>query len=215
MAALLLVFLKIYRMLRPLITTALILMGLAITLFGQEEPGYVIGCVITTKKDTLYGEVKNVNLFPYRVLENIKFKPEGSSKVVTYKPDELIAYLSGVDLYFAKELEDGDRSFVKQVLRGYLSLYSDLAVTTTATSAPGTPGGTLGGSSSTVYYLQKVGEPILTRVNANFLDGSFKDQMLKYLSDAPNLCKQIESKALKRKDIDRIVYLYNQEKKGR
>jgi hypothetical protein len=200
---------------RRLITTAFIMMGLAITLFGQEEAGYVIGCVITTKKDTLYGEVKNVNLFPYRVLEDIKFKPEGSSKVVVYKPDELIAYLSGVDLYFAKELENGDKSFVKQVVRGYLSLYSDLAITTTSTPASGTQGGTMSGSSSTVYYLQKVGEPILTRVNANFLDGSFKDQMLKYLSDAPNLCKQIESKELKRKDIDTIVYLYNQEKKGR
>ncbi len=203
-------------MLRPFITTALIFMGLAITLFGQEVPGYVMGCVITTKKDTLYGEVKNVNLFPYRVLENIKFKQEGSNKVVTYKPDELIVYLSGVDLYFAKELEGGDKSFVKQVLRGYLSLYSEFVVTTNPASAPGTPGGgTLSGSSSTVYYLQKVGELILTRVNSSFLDGSFKVQMLKYLSDAPNLCKQIESKALKRKDIERIVYLYNQEKKGR
>jgi hypothetical protein len=202
-------------MLRLSITMVLIFMSLAITLFGQEEPGYIIGCVITTKKDTLYGEVKNINSFPFRVLENIKFKPEGSTKVVTYTPDELIAYLSGLDLYFAKELEDGDKSFVKQVLRGYLSLYSDFVVTTTSTSAPGAPGGILSGSSSTVYYLQRIGEPILTRVNANFLDGNFKDQMLKYLSDAPNLCKQIESKALKRKDIERIVYLYNQEKKGR
>lgn len=51
--------------------------------------------------------VKNINLFPYWVLGNIKFKEEGSEKVIVYKPEELIAYLSGVDLYFSKKPEDG------------------------------------------------------------------------------------------------------------
>ena len=59
-------------------------------------------------------------------------------------------------------------------------------------------------------YLQMKGDPVIHPVD----EIGFKKQMLKYLKDAPNVCREIEDRTLRYRDIDVIVNQYNKEVSG-
>jgi hypothetical protein len=135
------------------------------------------------------------------VLDNIKFKTSSDAKVQIFKPDELYGYQSGEDFFLSKKEMNGGKFFVKRLVDGRLCLYSEYSAAMTTS-----PTGGSSMSSSTQFYLQRESEAFLTPVT-----GNFKNQMLGYLKDAPEICKAIEDKTLKRKDLEVVVRMYNEE----
>ncbi|HEY0740859.1 MAG TPA: hypothetical protein VGD40_05320 [Chryseosolibacter sp.] len=165
------------------------------TLYAQET-GYNPGAIITRDNERIEGLVKNVNLVPARILDNIKFKRGEGEKVTSYSPAELAAYEINDDLFVSKKDADGFELFVKKFNTGKLQLYGALVFDGTASyNVKYTP------------YIQLQGDPVIHLVGQL----SFRKQMLSYLKDAPNLCKLIDEKELKWKDISQIVALYNAE----
>jgi hypothetical protein len=161
-----------------------------------QEAGYLPGAIITTDDERLEGLVKNVNMIPARILEDIKFKRAEGEKVQVYSPSQLLGYESDGNIFVSKKLENGQKMFVRKFNTGKLRLYGGLAFT--------------GDASYTVTfvpYIQLEGDPVIHLVQQL----AFKKQMLSYLKDAPELCKLISDKTLKRKDIEEIVNLYNEE----
>jgi hypothetical protein len=160
-----------------------------------QETGYLPGAIITLDNERIPGLVKNFNLVPARVLDNIKFKREEGAKVEVYSPDELSGYESDGVLYVPKRLASGTKSFVRKFNTGKLQLYGLLIL-----SGPSYQAGY-------VPYIQMGDEPTIHEV----IDIGFRKHMLRVLKDAPELCKLIESRTLKRKDMEEIVRLYNDE----
>lgn len=161
-----------------------------------QETGYLPGAIITSDNERVEGLVKNVNLVPARILEDIKFKRAEGEKVRIYSPNQLFGYESDGNIFESKKLEDGRKIFVRKFNTGKLRLYGGLAFA--------------GNTSYTVTfvpYIQLDNDPVIHPVQQI----SFKKQMLNYLKDAPELCKLISHKTLKRKDIEHIVNLYNEE----
>jgi hypothetical protein len=166
---------------------------------NAQEVGYMPGYVVTNEYDTIKGLIKNKNLVPYRVLENIKFKLDEKSKPVIYSPDQLKAftigedrYISGKHNYFDVEKQD----FMKVIIEGPLSLYK-LEIT-----------GFGAGNVSNYSVMEKHGE-WLNFNNAGDLTFNFKKEITRYLSDAPALCDKINKGVYKRKHIETIVKEFN------
>ena len=161
-----------------------------------QEAGYQQGAIITLENERIDGLVKNVNLVPARILNDIKFKTREESKVTTYSPLEISAYETNGNLFVSKKTSDGLSIFVRKFNTGKLRLYGKLVFDGTA-------------SYNVVYssYIQLDKDPVIHAVQQL----TFKKQMLNYLKDAPNVCKLIADKKLKWKDIEEIVNLYNEE----
>jgi hypothetical protein len=161
-----------------------------------QEAGYLPGAIIKPDNERVEGLVKNVNMIPARILDDIKFKRAEGEKVEIYTPAQLLGYESDGNLYVSKKLEAGEKLFVRKYNTGKLCLYGRLAFSGNA-------------SYTTTYipYIQLDNDPVIHLVQQL----SFKKQMLSYLKDAPGLCKLISDKTLKRKDIAEIVNLYNEE----
>jgi hypothetical protein len=156
------------------------------------EPGYVI----TVKKDTLWGEVKNYNQATHSVAQ-IRFRGEGGNK--TYDADQLLAFGRGTEDYVAGREPGSLNFFVKVEAEGYLSLFSSFV--------SGGPSGYGYIPAKTTYYLIREGEKEFQKVP----EMGFRKTLLAYLKDAPILCKEIEDKTLGKKDVEEIVKRYNRE----
>jgi hypothetical protein len=170
---------------------------MAIATFGYaQEAGYKPGAIITLKNERIEGLVKNVNLVPARILDDIKFKAEEGGKVIIYSPLEISGYESDGNLFVSKKAADGQSMFVKKLNTGTLKLYGKLVFDGSA-------------SYNVVHspYIQLDKDPVIHPVQQL----GFKKQMLSYLKDAPNVCKLIADKELKWKNIAEIVNLYNEE----
>lgn len=161
-----------------------------------QETGYLPGAVITKDDGRIEGLVKNVNLVPARILDNIKFKRAEGEKVEIYSPDEIPGYESDGNIFVSKTLPDGVKIFVRKFNSGQLRLYGKLGFDGTASY-----------NVKYIPYVQLENDPVIHIVPQL----TFRKQMLKYLKDAPELCKQISDKTLKWGDIALIVDLYNQE----
>jgi hypothetical protein len=161
-----------------------------------QETGYHPGAIITRKNERIEGLVKNVNLVPARILDNVKFKTGEGEKVTSYSPSEIAAYEINDDRFVSKKSEAGYELFVKKFNSGKLQLYGGLAFDGTATN-------------NVVFtpYIQLQNDPVIHLV----AQLGFKKQMLNYLKDAPNVCQLIADKKLKWRDIAGIVELYNKE----
>jgi hypothetical protein len=161
-----------------------------------QETGYLPGAIITPDDERIEGLVKNVNMIPARILEDIKFKRAEGERVQVYSPNQLLGYESDGNIFVSKKLEDGRKIFVRKFNTGKLRLYGALAF-----------GGDASYTVTFIPYLQLDNDPVIHLLQPL----SFKKQMLSYLKDAPELCKLIADKTLKRKDIEEIVNLYNEE----
>jgi hypothetical protein len=161
----------------------------------SQDAGYLPGAIITPDNIRIEGLVKNINLIPARVLDNIKFKREEGAKVEVFSPDELLGYESDGLFFVPKTLSTGTKSFVRKFNAGKLRLYGVL-VLSGASYAP-----------AYIPYIQMENEQVIREVT----DIGFRKQMLAVLKDAPELCKLIESRTLRRKDLEEIVRRYNEE----
>lgn len=164
-----------------------------------QETGFHRGAIITKDNERIEGLVKNVNLVPARILEGVKFKTAEGEKVTTYSPGEILGYMVGNDVFVTKKSASGNEMFVKKFNRGKLELYG--LMTFDGTQA-----------RNVVYkpYLQLEGDPVIHLVD----EIGFKKQLLKYLKDAPNVCREIKDRTLRYIDIDVIVNQYNKEVSG-
>jgi len=178
-------------------TTAFFAVALHVccTAFAQET-GYQPGAIITSDNERLEGLIKHVNMVPARILQNIKFKTAEGEKVTTYSPHELFAYEIEGDVFVSKKTLDGRTIFVKKFNTGKLKLYGELAFD--------------GSASYNVTYVPYI-QLDTDRVIRHVPQISFRNQMLDYLKDAPRLCQLISDRTLKWKDIEEIVFLYNEE----
>jgi hypothetical protein len=161
-----------------------------------QDSGYLPGAIITLQNERIEGLVKNVNTVPARILDNIKFKRGEDAKVEQYSPEELLAYESDGHLFVPKKTPLGNKIFVRKFNTGKLHLYGKLAFDGTASY-----------NVAYIPYVQLENDPVIHEVQQL----SFKKQMLSYLKDAPGVCKLIEDKTLKKKDIEQIVRMYNEE----
>lgn len=172
-----------------------LLIILTSSLYAQDT-GYNPGAIITRDNERIEGLVKNVNQVPARILDNVKFKRGEGEKVTSYSPSELAAYEINDDLFVSKKDAGGVQRFVKKFNTGKLQLYGALVFDGTASyNVKYTP------------YIQLQGDPVIHLVGQL----TFRKQMLAYLKDAPNVCKLIDEKELKWRDISQIVTLYNME----
>jgi hypothetical protein len=171
------------------------------TLMAQEA-GFHPGAIITLDNKRIEGYVKNV-ASQHGPIENVKFKTAEAEKVTTYSPAELAAYEVEGELFVSKNTEKDYRLFVKKFNSGKLQLYGRLV-----------PVGYVNGNgyvrtSGITYslFIQLKGDPVIHELE----ELTFRKQMLSYLSDAPDVCRLIQQRRLLRKDIDKIIELYNKE----
>ena len=179
---------------------ALIALALLITVSAMaQETGYLPGAIITAENERIEGLVKNVNLIPAHILENIKFKTGEGEKAKSYSPTEILGYEQDGNFFVSKKTSTGTTLFVKKFNTGRLRLYGELA---------------FDGSASYrvihVPYIQIEGDPVIRLVQKV----SFRKQLLDYLKDAPSVCELIKNKSLKWKNIAEIVNRYNAEVQG-
>lgn len=164
----------------------------------SQETGFLPGFIVTNTNDTIKGFVKNKNLAPYRILQNIKFKKTLEEKTQVYSPQELIGFQAGPSRYVSKEykeegLENVQRSFMEIMVEGDLNYY-ELRVTG------------MGVGNEYVYkILQKRGDPYLFSVYGP----KWKDRLIVYLNDEPAVCKKIEDGEFKIGNIDKLTEAYN------
>lgn len=174
----------------------LLVVFILVSVTYAQETGYNPGAIITLKNERIEGLVKNVNLIPARILDDIKFKTSEGEKVTSYSPFEIAAYEVNDDLFVSKKSTSGFDHFVKKFNSGKLQLYGKLGFDGTA-------------SNNVIYspFIQLHNDPLIHPVEQL----GFKKQMLSYLKDAPKVCKMIADKELKWRDIAVIVDLYNKE----
>jgi hypothetical protein len=174
-----------------------LIMLLAVVHLGiAQEAGYQPGAIVTLENERIEGLVKNVNLVPARILDDIKFKTTQGGEVTSYSPLQISAYETEGNLFVPKKTSSGQYIFVRKFNAGKLKLYGKLVFDGSA-------------SYRVVYspYIQLDKDPVIHAVEQL----TFKKQMLSYLKDAPNVCKLISEKELKWRDIEQIVNLYNEE----
>ena len=172
---------------------------LSLAALGQEI-GYLEGFIVTNNNDTIHGLVKNKNLVPFRILENIKFKNNKDDKPKIYSPIELKFFQAGTNQYVSRKLKfpDGSlsQSFLEVLIDGEMSHY-ELRVT-----LPGV------GSELVYQILQRKNEEALFSVYRE----KFKERLLDFMKNDPEFIQKINDGIYKRKNIEDMVNDYNLKK---
>lgn len=164
----------------------------------SQEIGFMPGFIVTNSNDTIKGFVKNKNLAPYRILQNIKFKKTLEDKTQSYSPQELIGFQAGPNRYVSKDykekgLEGIQRSFMEIMVEGDLTYY-ELRVTG------------MGVGGEYVYkILQKRNDPFLFSVYGS----KWKERLVEYLYDEPAICKKIVDGDFTTDNIKKLTEAYN------
>jgi hypothetical protein len=166
-----------------------------VPLFGQET-GYLTGFIVTNENDTIHGLVKNKNLAPYRILQDIKFKKDSDSKVEIYSPKDIKAFQAGPNSYVSKQYRENNAyrtSFVEVLIEGDMNFY-ELRITG------------LGTGNEIIYQmLQRKNEDYLFSVYGE----NFKERLLDYMKNEQALSDQIKEGKYKRNNIEELVKEYN------
>ena len=179
----------------------LVLSTISTNIFGQKT-GFRQGYIITNSHDSIQGFVKYINKMPARVLIDIKFKKTKKSNTKTYPPNSLKGFTSDDRIYYSLKLpgKSNEKRFFELLIDGYLKLYLLEA------SVIGTPD--YSPSTSSNYYLYKTGDKELYNVNFN----KFKSTLSEYLKDDKELSEKIKNGEFKKKELGKIVMIYNYSK---
>lgn len=175
----------------------------ALASYGQQS-GFQPGYIVTNTNDTIQGLIKCVNQVPYRVLVDIKFKKTGESKAKTYAPGTLLGYTTQGKIFHSQQNPDhGGVQYMELILDGYVKIYQS---TVTSFGVP-----QYGPANSTSIYLLKTGDQHLF----NPRKGKFKDRVSEYVADHEALSESVRSGEYKKRDIEDIIWIYNDSKKLR
>jgi len=135
---------------------------------------------VTFKGDTLKGELK---IMSYDQLDRVQWSDRGEKKVYTALQIKFI--VKSGKIYEPLRYENGIQ-FMQVIKSGFLSLYS------------------FSHQNAEGEYLAKKDGTGIEVPNLNF-----KKTMAKYLSECPDVAKRLEKGEFTKKDLDRIIDLYN------
>lgn len=163
---------------------------------------------------------KTVNVtFEIQSNQLVRFMPDLASvqKGVTYyeangekkklKPDaakEIKFTINGEEFRMLSMVKDDKKLFLRILIDGNLKLFNFYETQVTG-GAPGAGGFSIPSTHSSDDCLLQKGEGELKK----FKKGSFKKDMIEYLSDYPELCQKIENKEYKSDNLEDIVNFYN------
>jgi hypothetical protein len=158
----------------------------------QQQPYFAPGYIVTTKGDTVKGEVKVNTKNEFEVYEKIAFKdPSGAQK--NYKPNKIKGY--GVkDQHYVSMIADGEPRFYQLLVRGDISLYKMIFEAMRMNEL----------SYDAEYYIAKPDSKKLVVVKEN----KFKKQMTEWMKDNLELLSGYED--TKEFDQEKAVALINQ-----
>ena len=172
--------------------TFTILLFAALSIQAQKD--FTPGAIITLKKDTVRGEVKDIHPIPLHYMEKIKFRTEGET-VKTFNAESLVGYFKGSKVFKSVSLPKGRTLFMQEVQPGENLQYF-------------------------VYtYQDKTKRKRLTTRRFLSFDGanlfevrgpSFKRTVRKKFSETPELIEKVNDKTFKFKDLQKLVIYYNQ-----
>ena len=177
---------------------------------SSAQDGFMEGYVITTKNDTLYGEVKDRTPEPFgKLYRKIRLKQDGKLFTKKCSPSDVISYKKGNDLFESIWLEKeseffktkyiskmgvGERVFMMLMVKGKLSYYH----------------WEWRDPDSGIYMYQEMFKKEDSDEMVRAVQGVFglkKNIVAEYLSDQPDLANRIKS-GEKLSPFD-IVEIYN------
>ena len=176
---------------------------------NAQFSNYSKGYVVTIKKDTVHGFLKEIN--DSRSCRTLRFMDDYHNKR-KFKVQEVYAYKRGPDTYVKKSFKRpidilGMDGYMKLVENGRLKLY---IFTYTMQQGGGmTANGVMRPMHTSIkrdYYIEKGGRHQLVKKLG------FKSTMSQYFKDFPDLAKQIKNKTYKYRDLIYLVKAYNKHK---
>jgi hypothetical protein len=179
---------------KKLVTLYLSLAGSVV--FSQQpppqQPYFTPGYIVTTKGDTIKGEVKVNTKNEFEVYEKIAFKdPSGAQK--NYKPAKIKAYgFNGQ--HYVSMTSDGEPRFYQLLVKGDISLYKMIFEAMRMNEL----------SYDAEYYIAKPDSKKLVVVKEN----KFKKQITEWMKDNPELLNDYED--AKEFDQEKAMALINQ-----
>ncbi|MDX2171596.1 MAG: hypothetical protein SFY56_00655 [Bacteroidota bacterium] len=184
---------------------------------SYSQRRYTPGVVYLRNNDSVVGKIKDQLFLSTRKIKFIgkegKVKKYSVREITGYKKLGLLKYLViplGISMRFMRVIEDGDL-----ILLEYIRSSGGMSYGGGSYAGGGYGGGYGGGmhtstsGSSTQYYIKKARTNKSGRVP---LIG-FKNFMLDYIGDDPEVKKLVEEKSLVSRDIFLIVKKYNENKR--
>jgi hypothetical protein len=160
--------------------------------YAQTTKGYEEGFVVTNAGDTVRGEIKHKSGDEIKDRIYVRVTEEDKRN---YKTTDIQYFQAGDESYITQEI-DGEKVFLLEWSVGYLELYEE--------QIPGSSEG----SSSYQAYIRKAGEKELVAIKP----GSWKKQILSYISDDTQLAGEVEKNKYKLEELGTIIRLYNEGK---
>lgn len=186
-----------------------ILLALTVTVSSAQD-GFMRGYVVTTKNDTLYGEVKDRTQEPFgKLYKKVRLKENSALFTKKYAHSALASYKKGNDVFESVWLEEtseflkpvyiskkgvGERVFMMLMAKGKLSYYH----------------WEWRDPDSGIYMYQEMFKKANSEEMVRAVQGVFglkKNVVAEYLSDQPDLANRIRS-GEKLSPFD-IVEIYN------
>lgn len=175
---------------RILILSALSVISLSAMSQTEFTPGYVI----TTKGDTIKGEIKHNPKKEFDLFSKVTVKiAENQNK--TLKADKVKMYAFGENQFISSTV-DGEPAFMKLLTKGAITLYEWQYEWVNAKNET---------EYRTEYYMQKEGEAEPVRIKS----GKFRKQVAEMISDNQELVKELEDKKYDYDNLSEVVESYN------
>jgi len=184
---------------------AVFFLFLAFSSFGQEREAIIYFNDSTSIEG--FGEIKKGKIH-FRVTKEEEVSEWGHDMVRSLV---FSAYGFSEKYEYIKPADDKDPVIMEVLEEGSLSLYKRFKYGVQmgvgagiSTASPLTILPIARPGYETLYYVKRKNEPFATD-----LEFSFKSRALRYFADCPALQEKIKARKLKAKDIEKVVYFYN------
>lgn len=161
---------------------------------AMAQATFTPGYVITTKGDTIKGEIKHNPKKQHDLFTKVTVKlAENQNK--TLKADKVKMFAFGTSTFISTMI-DGEPAFLKILSTGAITLYEWQYEWLNAKNET---------EYKTEYYLQKDGEAEPTRIKS----GRFRKQVAEMIGDNEELVKDLEEKKYEYENLSEVVDHYN------
>lgn len=173
----------------------LVALALICSLPAMAQTAFTPGYVITTKGDTLRGEIKYNPKKSFPQYRKVTLKIS-ETEIKTFKADKLKKYVMGDTEYLSWFLEE-EQVFIKCLSTGAIALYEAQFEFINSKNET---------EVETQYYIQKNGSSDMEKLKS----AKFRKQVAEYVSDHAELVKDLEEKKYDLQNVPEVVNTYNE-----
>lgn len=173
----------------------LVVLALVCSLSAMAQSAFIPGYVVTTKGDTLKGEIKYNPKKPFLQFRKVSIKIS-ETEMKTLKADKVKKYMMGDTTYISWFLEE-EQVFIKCLSTGAITLYEAQFEFINSKNET---------EIESQFFIQKNGSAEMEKLKS----AKFRKQVAEYVSDNAELVKELEEKKYEFENLPDVVNTYNE-----